>query len=519
MGHLVGADTWAAAIAVIGPIIVGIVDSIFGRTGVVVAVDDDYDASQVENTPAGSITATDVQAAINELDTEKAALASPTFTGLLTAPTTQINGPATLQIDGIGEGITDGSEDFVFLNITPAAVGAQQYSPALRFLGSGWKTDAVAASQSVEFRRYVKIVQGAAGPVGSLTTEASINGGAYQGVHAIDSDGNVGFNTAEPIGNLDIGGNILIDSVPAFPNADTYVMLLKTDGGGVAPFDEAGSFIYRTRVSAVAGRSSHLFYTGSPAALALTINELQNAIFTGTLAAPTASLGVLSAATTDITGSLKVSAGIVDAGDDEMLDFKEAAVPVNNFQISNATTGSGPSLAAVGGDPNIDVNANPKGTGVFKVSGVTTLTHDEFATEAEVFTGTATLKVVSPAELKPREPFMFALGNETTEIVAGNKKITWRMPYAFELSGIRLSAVSAPTGSLLTVDVNEAGSTILSTKLTIDATEKTSETAAAAPVISDSTLADDAEMTADIDGIGSTFGGAGLKLTLIGNRT
>jgi len=44
------------------------VDSVFGRTGVVVAAASDYDAVQVDNTPAGTIAATDVQGAINELD-------------------------------------------------------------------------------------------------------------------------------------------------------------------------------------------------------------------------------------------------------------------------------------------------------------------------------------------------------------------------------------------------------------------------------------------------------------------
>lgn len=49
----------------------GAVDSVFGRTGAVVAVAGDYTASEVTNVPAGNIVATDVQAAINELDTEK----------------------------------------------------------------------------------------------------------------------------------------------------------------------------------------------------------------------------------------------------------------------------------------------------------------------------------------------------------------------------------------------------------------------------------------------------------------
>jgi hypothetical protein len=53
------------------------------------------------------------------------------------------------------------------------------------------------------------------------------------------------------------------------------------------------------------------------------------------------------------------------------------------------------------------------------------------------------------------------------------------------------------------VDINEAGTSVLSTKLSIDASEKTSTTAATAAVISDSALADDAEITIDIDQVGS----------------
>jgi len=44
-------------------------------------------AASVSNTPSGGIAATNVQTALNELDTEKAPLASPTFTGTVTVPT------------------------------------------------------------------------------------------------------------------------------------------------------------------------------------------------------------------------------------------------------------------------------------------------------------------------------------------------------------------------------------------------------------------------------------------------
>lgn len=52
----------------------GAVDSFNGRTGAVLPLAADYNASQVTNTPAGNIAAVNVQNALNELDTEKQAV-------------------------------------------------------------------------------------------------------------------------------------------------------------------------------------------------------------------------------------------------------------------------------------------------------------------------------------------------------------------------------------------------------------------------------------------------------------
>lgn len=50
----------------------GAVSSVFTRTGAVVAQSGDYSAGQITNAPAGNIAAPTVQAALNELDSEKA---------------------------------------------------------------------------------------------------------------------------------------------------------------------------------------------------------------------------------------------------------------------------------------------------------------------------------------------------------------------------------------------------------------------------------------------------------------
>jgi len=120
------------------------------------------------------------------------------------------------------------------------------------------------------------------------------------------------------------------------------------------------------------------------------------------------------------------------------------------------------------------------------------------------------------AAAAPPKVVQIACSDETTALTAGVGKATFRMPYAMTVSAVRASLTTAQTsGSIFTVDINEAGTSIISTKLTIDNTEKTSVTAATAAVISDASLADDAEITIDIDQIGDGTA-KGLKVTLIG---
>lgn len=104
--------------------------------------------------------------------------------------------------------------------------------------------------------------------------------------------------------------------------------------------------------------------------------------------------------------------------------------------------------------------------------------------------------------------------DETTELAAATGVVTFRMPRAMTLSSVRASLTTASNSGIVQVDINESGTSVLSTKLTIDASEKTSTTAATPAVISDGTLADDAEITIDIDADGTAA--AGLKVTLIG---
>lgn len=114
------------------------------------------------------------------------------------------------------------------------------------------------------------------------------------------------------------------------------------------------------------------------------------------------------------------------------------------------------------------------------------------------------------------EAFTYALSDETTAITSGSAKITVRAPYTFTIDGVRASLTTASSSGAVVVDINKNGSTVLSTKLTIDQGERTSVSAATAAVISDAAVADDDELTFDIDTAGVSA--TGLKVTLLTRR-
>lgn len=102
----------------------------------------------------------------------------------------------------------------------------------------------------------------------------------------------------------------------------------------------------------------------------------------------------------------------------------------------------------------------------------------------------------------------------TTALTVGVSKAYLRAPAAFTLTAVRASLLTVSTSGLVTVDVNKNGVSIFSTKLTIDANEKTSVTAATAAVITTTAFASDDEITINIDGAGT--GAKGLIVALIG---
>jgi len=115
------------------------------------------------------------------------------------------------------------------------------------------------------------------------------------------------------------------------------------------------------------------------------------------------------------------------------------------------------------------------------------------------------------------EVFIVALSDETTDLTIGNGKASFHMPFAMTLTAVKANCTTAPTGATIIVDINEAGTTIFSTQSNRP-TIAIGATSANAAGIDDTALANDALITFDIDQIGSTAAGKGLKVTLYGYR-
>lgn len=148
-----------------------------------------------------------------------------------------------------------------------------------------------------------------------------------------------------------------------------------------------------------------------------------------------------------------------------------------------------------------------------------------------VITGTETVSGTTTEEQQTqRESIKVPLGAIGSDHTTGTNKISFHIDYDFYLETVTLefdpvASGAGPTGSSFIVDINVADidgislATILSTKLSVDAGEYHSSTAATPAVISTNAIAQYKFISIDIDQIGSTLSGQAGYVTLNGHRT
>ena len=127
---------------------------------------------------------------------------------------------------------------------------------------------------------------------------------------------------------------------------------------------------------------------------------------------------------------------------------------------------------------------------------------------------------LSPEWYNADDVIVVACSDEATAITTGTAKVTFRMPFAATLVSVRASLTAATTGTEMQIDINEGGASIFNAgtaTLRINSGATTSVGATNAFVISDSSLADNAVMTIDVDQVGT--GAKGLKVHMYLRRT
>jgi hypothetical protein len=406
-----------------------------------------------------------------------------------------------------------------------------------------------------------------------IQTISSSGGGGGGGPGTVTSVGLVaptGFSvTGSPVttsGNITLsfaaGYSLPLDTSQANWNT-AFAERLRWDGGSTGLDASAGRASLglgslATQSGTFSGTSSGT-NTGDNAINSLYSGLVSNANHTGdasgstvlTLATVNANVGTFGSATA--AGVVTVNAkGLVTGASSATITPSVGSITGLGTGIAtalaiNVGSAGAPVLSGgIGGTPSSINLANGTGLPAAAIGDSTTIGRavvtaaDAAAARTAIGAGTSSLVVSStaPAALgataatgtsldaaridhvhqRDTDVIVIPVGDESTALTTGANKVRFRMPFAATLLAIRGCVNTAPTGSTLIVDVNEAGTSVLSTKLSIDASETSSTTAASAAAITDSNLADDAEISIDIDQIGSTVAGAGLKVYLFVRR-
>ena len=126
-----------------------------------------------------------------------------------------------------------------------------------------------------------------------------------------------------------------------------------------------------------------------------------------------------------------------------------------------------------------------------------------------------------PPPLTPETAHGIELSDETSDNTASSTvpKRTFRMPYAMTVTRLKCCLTKAATGATFIVDVHKDGTSVMTTnKLSVDAGETTSATAATAHTLTSTAFAEDAVLEFFIDQVGATTDntGEGVKVWVIG---
>jgi len=188
-----------------------------------------------------------------------------------------------------------------------------------------------------------------------------------------DSDKDItGFRNLTTTGNVVVGGDLTISGDDLTMATNTAGHLLIADGTNFNPV----AVTSLSAISTIAGDDTFLAVDTSGGGL----KKVARSVVVAGLATSSALTEIVQDTSPQLGGNLDTNSQniliddahfIGDESGNEQIIFQTTGSAVNQFDVTNAASGSGPQLSATGSDSNIDLNILPKGTGHVTVVGNT----------------------------------------------------------------------------------------------------------------------------------------------------
>ena len=202
-----------------------------------------------------------------------------------------------------------------------------------------------------------------------------ITAGTVSASLAVIADSNkdiTGFRNLTTTGNVVVGGDLTISGDDLTMATNTAGHLLIADGTNFNPI----AVTDLSAISTIAADDTFLAVDTSDGSL----KKVARSVVVAGLATSSALTEIVQDTSPQLGGNLDTNSQniliddahfIGDESGNEQIIFQTTGSAVNQFDVTNAASGSGPQLSATGSDSNIDLNIAAKGTGHVTVIGNT----------------------------------------------------------------------------------------------------------------------------------------------------
>jgi len=202
-----------------------------------------------------------------------------------------------------------------------------------------------------------------------------ITAGTVSASLAVIADSNkdiTGFRNLTTTGNAIVGGDLTVSGDDITMATNTAGHLLIADGTNFNPIPITDL----SAISTIASGDTFLAVDASGGGL----KKVARSVIVAGLATSSALTEIVQDTSPQLGGNLDTNSQniliddahfIGDESGNEQIIFQTTGSAVNQFDVTNAASGSGPQLSATGSDSNIDLNILPKGTGHVTVVGNT----------------------------------------------------------------------------------------------------------------------------------------------------